>query len=108
MGSEMCIRDRTYVLRGAGVAISSIELLHVNTKYVRGPGGIDWTKFFTRLDVGDAVAVKLIDLPASRRRTREPVRNSLRLRVLGPVHSGQTCRLDQLPPPLVAVARERT
>jgi hypothetical protein len=55
---------QTYVLRGAGVAISSIELLHVNTKYVREPNGICWTDFFTRLDVGDAVAVRLIDLPA--------------------------------------------
>ena len=55
---------QTYVLRGAGVAISSIELLHVNTKYVRGPSGICWTDFFTRLDVGDAVAARLIDLPA--------------------------------------------
>jgi hypothetical protein len=55
---------QTYVLRGAGVAISSIELLHVNTKYVRGPSGIYWTDFFMRLDVGDAVAVRLIDLPA--------------------------------------------
>jgi hypothetical protein len=48
---------QTYVLRGAGVAISSIELLHVNTKYVRGPGGICWTDFFIRRDVSDAVAV---------------------------------------------------
>jgi hypothetical protein len=55
---------QTYVLRGAGVAISSSELLHVNTKYVRGPNGIYWTDFFMRLDVGDAVAVRLIDLPA--------------------------------------------
>jgi hypothetical protein len=55
---------QAYVLRGAGVAISSIELLHVNTKYMRGPNGICWPDFFTRLDVGDAVAVRLIDLPA--------------------------------------------
>jgi hypothetical protein len=55
---------QTYVLGGAGVAISSIELLHVNTKYVRGLSGIDWAKFFARLDVGEAVAAKLIDLPA--------------------------------------------
>ncbi len=31
---------QTYVLRGAGVAISSIELLHVNNKYRRGPNGM--------------------------------------------------------------------
>jgi Domain of unknown function(DUF2779) len=55
---------QTYVLRGAGVAVSSIELLHVNNKYVRGPSGICWTDFFMRLDVGDAVAARLVDLPA--------------------------------------------
>jgi Domain of unknown function(DUF2779) len=54
---------QTYVLRGAGVEISSIELLHVNTKYVRRPGGFCWTDFFMRMDVRDAVAVRLIDLP---------------------------------------------
>lgn len=55
---------QTYVLRGAGVAIYSTELLHVNTDYVRGPGGISWTDFFTRLDVGEAVAARVVDLPA--------------------------------------------
>jgi hypothetical protein len=55
---------QTYVLRGAGVSVSSIELLHVNTKYVRGPNGICWTDFLMRLDVGDAVAARLIELAA--------------------------------------------
>jgi len=55
---------QTYVLLGAGVVISSTELLHVNTDYVRGPGGISWTDFFTRLDVSDAVAARVVDLPA--------------------------------------------
>jgi hypothetical protein len=55
---------QSYVLRGAGVAVSSIELIHVNTDYVRGPSGVDWTSFFRRLDVGDGVWVKLADLPA--------------------------------------------
>jgi len=53
---------QVYVARGAGVAVSSIELLHVNTAFVRGPGGIRWTDFFARLDVGDRVAVRLTDL----------------------------------------------
>jgi hypothetical protein len=52
------------VLRGAGITVSSIELLHVNTAYVRGADGICWTDFFARLDVGDAVAERLVDLPA--------------------------------------------
>jgi len=36
----------------------------VNNKYVRGPSGICWMDFFMRLDVGDAVAARLVDLPA--------------------------------------------
>ena len=55
---------QVYVLKGAGVAVSSIELVHVNTAYVRGPGCISWTDFFARMDVNDAVAARLADLPA--------------------------------------------
>jgi hypothetical protein len=55
---------QAHVLRGAGVTLSSIELLHVNTAYVRGANGISWPEFFARLDVGDAVVVALADLPA--------------------------------------------
>jgi hypothetical protein len=96
---------QTCVLRGAGVTISSIELLHVNAKYVRGLNGISWTDFFIRRDVSDAVTVKLIDLPARLPAMldclsmigvpdAEPgsrCRTPYRLRVLGPVHRGQTC-----------------
>jgi hypothetical protein len=54
---------QAYVTRGAGVAVSSIELLHVNTAYVRGPDGICWAAFFARMDVGDDMAARLTDLP---------------------------------------------
>jgi hypothetical protein len=54
---------QTFVLKGAGVALSSIELLHVNTAYVRGPDGICWPAFFAHVDVRDAVAARLVDLP---------------------------------------------
>jgi hypothetical protein len=54
---------QAYVLRGAGVALASIELLHVNTAYVRGADGIVWPEFFARLDVADGVAAALADLP---------------------------------------------
>jgi hypothetical protein len=54
---------QTYVLRGADIAVASIELLHVNTAHVRGAGGIAWPEFFARLDVGAAVADALVDLP---------------------------------------------
>ena len=53
---------QAYVLRGAGVSLSSIELLHVNIAYIRGAGGIDWSEFFARRDVRDAVAAALIHL----------------------------------------------
>jgi len=55
---------QAYVLQRAGVRISSIELIHVNTAYVRGPNGIAWTDFFVRADVGEAVAAKLSELPS--------------------------------------------
>jgi hypothetical protein len=55
---------QNYVIKGAGIAVSSIELAHVNTAYVRGPGGINWTEFFARVNVNDAVAARLADLPA--------------------------------------------
>lgn len=62
---------QVYVLNGAGIAVSSIELVHVNTTYVRGPGGVSWTEFFARVDVNDAVASKLADLPARLAAMRE-------------------------------------
>jgi hypothetical protein len=55
---------QAYVLRGAGVALSSIELVHVDNAYVRGPGGVSWTEFFARVDVADAIVPRLVDLPA--------------------------------------------
>jgi len=57
------IAIQAYVLRGAGLSLPSIELLHINTAYVRGAGDIDWPAFFARLDVGDAVATALADVP---------------------------------------------
>jgi hypothetical protein len=57
------IAIQAFVLEGAGVAVSSIELLHVNTAYVRGPSGISWPDFFARVDVHDAVAARRVDLP---------------------------------------------
>jgi hypothetical protein len=53
-----------YVLNGSGVALSSIELIHVNSAYMRGPDGISWLEFFARVDVTDAVAARLAELPA--------------------------------------------
>lgn len=54
---------QAHVLKGVGVPVTSVELLHVNSAYVRGPDGICWEEFFARLDVRDAVAARLIELP---------------------------------------------
>jgi hypothetical protein len=62
---------QTYVLRGAGLDIRSIELLHVNTAYVRGANGVVWPEFFARLDVVDGVTAALADLPAGLPAMRE-------------------------------------
>ena len=54
---------QAFVLRGAGVSVASIELVHVNTAYVRGADGICWSELFARLDLGEAVADALVTLP---------------------------------------------
>ena len=54
---------QAFVLAGAGVPIASIELVHVNTTYVRGPDGVRWHDFFCRTDAGEAVATTLVSLP---------------------------------------------
>ena len=78
---------QAYVLRGAGVALSSIELLHVNTAYVRGAGGVVWREFFARLDVGEAVAEALAELPARLPEMRE----CLNATALPEVEPGSQC-----------------
>lgn len=78
---------QAYVLRCAGVTISSIELLHVNTAYVRGPDGICWMDFFARLDVDDAVAGRLVDLPGH----LPAMRDCLAMTELPDVEPGNQC-----------------
>jgi hypothetical protein len=52
---------QAFVLKGNGVAVSSIELLHVNTAYIRGPSDVCWPDYFARLDVSESVADRLSD-----------------------------------------------
>lgn len=40
-----------FVLEGAGLRVPSVELVHVNRDYVRREDGIDWLRFFERVDV---------------------------------------------------------
>lgn len=51
------------MLKGAGLRLSSIELLHVNTNYVRSVDGICWPELFARLNLGEAVAEALVSVP---------------------------------------------
>ena len=54
---------QTFVVRGAGVRLTSIQLVHVNTGYMRGKGDIDWPEFFARQDLGEILAAMLPELP---------------------------------------------
>lgn len=47
-----------HVLAGAGVPVSSAEVLHVNNDYLRGTGEVDWPAFFTRVDVAGAIQAR--------------------------------------------------
>ena len=40
-----------YVLRKVGIRLASVQILHVNKKYVRGQNGVAWPRFFSRVDV---------------------------------------------------------
>ena len=53
---------QSHVLRGAGVHLSSIEVLHVNKDYVRDRAGISWHEFFHRADVKAEVKSRLDDI----------------------------------------------
>lgn len=55
---------QAHVLAGSGVSVRSAEVLHVNTRYVRETGDVDWSAFFVRADVADAVEARRVDLPA--------------------------------------------
>ena len=50
---------QAHVVGAAGVPLSAIEVMHINTGYVRGPGEIDWPALFTRVDVTAEVAARL-------------------------------------------------
>jgi hypothetical protein len=40
-----------WVLDGSGVDVDSAELVHVNGDFVRGPGEIDWSAYFRRVEL---------------------------------------------------------
>jgi hypothetical protein len=53
-----------HVLEGAGLAVLSVEVIHVDNTYIRGQGEVEWSAFFARTDVGDQVRERQADLLA--------------------------------------------
>lgn len=49
---------QNFVVTGCGLDIVSLEVIHVNTGFVRVGADIAWDEFFTRADVGEAVAAR--------------------------------------------------
>ena len=53
-----------HVLEQAGVAVASVEVIHVDNAYIRGEGEVEWAAFFERVEVGDPVRARQADLLA--------------------------------------------
>ena len=54
---------QAYVLRGNGLQISSMGVVHVNRDYVRGEAGIEWRNFFRITGTTDDVEAAVTDVP---------------------------------------------
>jgi hypothetical protein len=59
------IAIQRFVLGGAGIAVGSVELIHVNQDYVRGEAGIHWPSFFTRQECTERVEKRLPEVSSS-------------------------------------------
>lgn len=55
---------QAHVLGAAGVQLGAIDVLHINTGYVRGPGEIDWPALFTCVDITTEVAARVAAVPS--------------------------------------------
>ncbi len=73
------IAVQMHVLDGAGVRLSSVELIHINKEYVRGKRGVSWAKLFRRVDVKDdaterqdGIAERIAEQLACLRKRKEP------------------------------------
>lgn len=51
-----------HILRKAGVRLASVQILHVNTNYVRGKNGMAWPKFFGRVEVKRQTRRRLVGI----------------------------------------------
>jgi len=65
---------QVHVLRNLGVRLSSVEILHVNTKYKRAQKGIVWPKFFQRVEVKANLVDHLDRVEARLKRQRSCLR----------------------------------
>ena len=52
------------VVEGAGLRVPSVEVIHVDSTYVRADGDIDWPRFFRRVDVVEALEPLRAKVPA--------------------------------------------
>jgi predicted RecB family nuclease len=52
-----------FALESSGLRVPSVEVIHVDTTYVRGDGQIDWRRYFHRQDVTAAVEPLRADIP---------------------------------------------
>lgn len=63
---EIYVEDvalQRWVVEGAGTRVASVELIHVNPAFERGEGDIALERFFSRVDLSDAVAEFSSQLP---------------------------------------------
>jgi predicted RecB family nuclease len=54
---------QAYVIAGSGLAVEEMQLVHVDTRYVRDENGIDWHAYFEREDVTAEVRDLLPSVP---------------------------------------------
>ena len=52
-----------YVLEGSGLDVMSIELIHIDNTYARGPDEIDWPAMFVRQDLTTEIRARLAQVP---------------------------------------------
>jgi predicted RecB family nuclease len=57
------IAIQAYVISGSGLTVEKMQLVHVDTSYVRGENGIDWHAYFEREDVTAEVRDLLPSVP---------------------------------------------
>jgi hypothetical protein len=66
---------QTFVLRGAGLDVCSMSLIHVDRDYVMGSNGIDWGQYFCTVNLTDKVEGALAALPERVRHMQAVLRN---------------------------------